>query len=474
MGIIKQIINYDRPLTIIVFLTFCLYSVHSIVRHHLFLTAVLDLGIYSHIVWLYSQFQTTSVLLHYSPFVTHFEPILFFLAPLYRIFPSPITLLIIQALCVSLSGVFIYKIVTDLTHHKLLSYTILLNYYSAIGILFAINWEFHPETMAILPLSMLIYAWHFQKNKWLLALIPFMFLFKETMPFFTAGIGLLYISKKRIYLGITIIVFSILSFYIIKAFITSIPYPDGLTNQSDYYLNSSPIPISNPQKIPEFLLSLPHLVPQTLFGSELKNQNTLLLFTQYLYLPLLSPITYLIVIPYLFIRYSSSFINAWTYYFHYNVLLEPFLVLATTQVIVAILKNKVVSKWLQPKHLAIQLLLLATLKTIISPLFVFPSNILSLKEVTYAHEALKLLPPQASVCSQESIMVHIINRKNIHICLLDRYENFDYVILSRKLPPVRITESEMNTMFDNLQQNPDWEVIYDQNELYIFKKNNLK
>jgi uncharacterized membrane protein len=239
-------------------------------------------------------------------------------------------------------------------------------------------------------------------------------------------------------------------------------------------LNSSPIPISSPQKIPEFLLSLPHLVPQILFGSELKNQNTLLLFTQYLYLPLLSPITYLIVIPYLFIRYSSNFTNAWAYYFHYNVLLEPFLVLATTQVIVAILKNKTVSKWLQPKHLAIQLVLLATLKTIISPLLALPSNILSLNEVTYAHEALKLLPPQASVCSQESIMAHIINRKNIDICLLDRYQNFDYVILSRKLPPIRITESEMNTMFDNLKQNPNWEVIYNQNELYFFKKNEIK
>jgi hypothetical protein len=29
-------------------------------------------------------------------------------------------------------------------------------------------------------------------------------------------------------------------------------------------------------------------------------------------------------------------------------------------------------------------------------------------------------------------------------------------------------------MFDNLKQNPNWEVIYNQNELYFFKKNEIK
>jgi uncharacterized membrane protein len=89
------------------------YTTLSVFRYLRLQPTTYDLGIFTECVRQYS-------LLH-APFVgirgmdllgDHFHPILALLAPLFRLFPTPVTLLVVQALLVALSVVAVSRVAT--------------------------------------------------------------------------------------------------------------------------------------------------------------------------------------------------------------------------------------------------------------------------------------------------------------------------------------------------------------------------
>src|SRR3989344_6995323 len=125
-------------------LFFLIFSANTINRHLTFNSHAFDLGIYTQAIYLYSQGQLAfSTLKDMILLADHFGPILILLSPVYKIFPNPITLLIIQSLFVSLSGIPIYLIALDRLKNSNLAFVITLSYLTSVGILNAVGFDFH-------------------------------------------------------------------------------------------------------------------------------------------------------------------------------------------------------------------------------------------------------------------------------------------------------------------------------------------
>ena len=101
-----------------------------------------------------------------SQLAAHFSPILFVLDPFYKIWQSPITLLVIQAVLVGISGIEIYYLSRLLgLSHKIATF---------IEVVFFVNplvwsmliYDFHEICFAI-PLVLLLIIGYFKKSWWL-------------------------------------------------------------------------------------------------------------------------------------------------------------------------------------------------------------------------------------------------------------------------------------------------------------------
>ncbi|MBD9727165.1 DUF2079 domain-containing protein [Streptomyces caniscabiei] len=87
---------------------FVAYAVVSVGRYLRLGTRSYDLGIYEQAVRAYAHLQAPIVELKgpgYNVLGDHFSPVTMLLAPLYRVFPTPITLLVVQAALFALSAV---------------------------------------------------------------------------------------------------------------------------------------------------------------------------------------------------------------------------------------------------------------------------------------------------------------------------------------------------------------------------------
>ena len=87
---------------------FVAYAAVSVGRYRRLGTRSYDLGIYEQTVRAYAHFQAPIVELKgpgYNVLGDHFSPVTVLLAPFYRVFPSPVTLLVLQAALFALSAI---------------------------------------------------------------------------------------------------------------------------------------------------------------------------------------------------------------------------------------------------------------------------------------------------------------------------------------------------------------------------------
>ncbi len=157
-----------------------------------------DLSIFTQATWLISQGQT--------PFVSvrgvhilgdHFSPLLYLLAPIFRLFPTPKTLLLSQSLALG-SGAFPLFL---LAHHRLKS--------NSFALLFAILYlchpgvssinlaEFHPDTFAVPALLLAIWGFETERRKVFFASIVIAMMTKETVGFYVFIWGLTLLQRDR-------------------------------------------------------------------------------------------------------------------------------------------------------------------------------------------------------------------------------------------------------------------------------------
>ncbi|WP_461863634.1 DUF2079 domain-containing protein [Thermococcus sp.] len=134
---------------------------------------------------------------HPSPthFGVHFQPILFFLVPIYRLFPYVETLLILETLALATAVFPLYFLSFQVLRDKQKSLVISILYLINPALHGINRYDFHPVAFAV-PLSfLLMYYWEKENYRHASIIASLILLVKEDSGLILIAIGLLYILK---------------------------------------------------------------------------------------------------------------------------------------------------------------------------------------------------------------------------------------------------------------------------------------
>jgi uncharacterized membrane protein len=389
----------------------------TIFRYNRLGTTIFDLGIFDQAVWLIAHgrpiFLSTRGL---TIFADHFSPILYLIAPLYWIWDTPKTLLVLQTLACAMGA------------HPVYLYAVKRLKDSRLGLLFAAAYllypalqglncfDFHPESIAV---PLILYGWWFMETRQIKPLIPVIILAlmcKETV-------------------GLVVLLMGIYAFFTINRRIGVIVTALGLAG---LIISLETIRFANHGEPSAYLTfysaygSSPGAIAINLLTHPMKIWNALLTADNYQCLrDLLSPLAFLsfaspetlaIAGPTILSNMLSNRESMHNIYFQYSAMIIPIVFIS------AILGYHFCLQLFSKRNMTVKRIWRMTLAFALSigvaygvqeDQIIGNPMITWLPERTYdtsaLRESLALIPPCASVCSQTAIGSHLTHREHIYI-----------------------------------------------------------
>lgn len=193
------------PLSICLFFASA-YLTLSISKHQNFMSGY-DLSIIDQAIWKYSQFKdpvtTTHVYFDAPIYTDHLELIFILIAPLYWVFDSAITLIVLQVLAVIASGVGVFLLAKEYRLKPFVANILLINYFAFFGIQFAIWSDVHSLVFAVGFLAWFLLFLKRGNVKLTILFLVFSIICKEDIALLTLLLSLsffiLYKSKLALY-----------------------------------------------------------------------------------------------------------------------------------------------------------------------------------------------------------------------------------------------------------------------------------
>jgi uncharacterized membrane protein len=450
-----------------------IYGLAALVKHSHFETFV-DLAVFNQGIWQYSQLKLPFITLHLNRFFLgdHFHPILVLLAPLYWIFPSEKSLLFVQPFILLSAMVPIFLIGVRKTSSYFFSFCIIFAYSFYIPLQYALFYDFH-EIIFLPTLFAWAYYFHLQNKKSLVFVFLFLcLLIKEEIGFFVATFGLyLLIFEKgwRRFGGVWIsigITYSLLMIYIV------IPKIGGSYLYFNYG-NSGNTPIevvANFFKNPFYFLRL-------FFGSSVKIETLYRTFWPFAFLPLLSPLGFLLSLEQFFSRFIDlKTITRWTIGYHYSIPMTIVVALSS------ILSADFLTRYLKNKKafliiLGIIILYLTRIEQINASAILLIKNPAFWQRAEWMDDidkAISLVPKDASIASQNNIIAHISTRKSVF--LLKDINKAEYILADFHpgQPDYNFFGAdEKKESFKRLNEKIEsgkYEIIYKNKQTFLIKK----
>ena len=254
----------------------------------------------------------------------HVDPVLAAFALPWLVLPSPIMLLVLQAIIVALAGWPAYRLGVRLLGDARAAFylTVALLLYPPLQ--YAVLNEFHPVTLAI-PLLLFAFL-YVEEDRWWRAL-PFLVvaaLCKEDVPLVIAVMGAYFALRKRSWWPLVLTAAAVAYFVVAVKVILPHYSPGGspfLSRYSEYG--------SSEGQIVKNVFLKPGTTAQDLFSwSNVKYLFHLL--WPFAFTPLLSPLTALIALPTFLLNALSANPFQRSYQFHYVATEAPFLFAAAT------------------------------------------------------------------------------------------------------------------------------------------------
>ncbi|WP_406501717.1 DUF2079 domain-containing protein [Streptomyces sp. NBC_00500] len=307
-------------------LLFLAYAALSIGRYRHLATKSWDLGIFEQAVRAYAHLQAPVADLK-GPGTNilgdHFSPVTALLAPAYRIFPTPVTLLVAQAALLALSAVPVTRAAAGLLgRHRGLALGVA--YGLSWGLQRAVDFDFHEVCFAVPLITFALEA--LLARRWrgaLLWALPLVFV-KEDLGFTVAAIAVVVaVRARRSSRRAALCALGVAALGVLAAVVTlTVVIPAFNTADTYAYWDKvgapgNPLSGSNP-------FSGSHLLDG--IGTKLRTLAWLLIPTTGL-LALRSPLL-LVALPTLGWRFLSSDAHYWGTDWHYSAVLMPVLSLA--------------------------------------------------------------------------------------------------------------------------------------------------
>jgi uncharacterized membrane protein len=392
----------------------------------------------------------------------HFHPIIFLVSPFVAIFKRGETLLVFQTFFATLSGIFVYLTAKEILKNKLEAFSMLIIYFSYIGLHNALITEFHAIALLPLPLMIFFYGMVKQYRWWFVIGLVGVLLTKESTFIITAWFGVVMFFKNKgewRNVGIYATALSIgygftLLYYVFPA----------INGEGYYYANEA-------LKGSASLTMLSDLKLQTIF-------KTLLSFG---FLPLLAPE---LLPPILFnwwSRFTSLATTRFTLGMHYNAEITPTLILASIYGWDRFKKYSFTK--IENKHFSYLLFSIAICALVYSTQILKSPALLFTNKAFYAHtqnleflnELVRNIPEDGIVMAQTNIAAKLAYRK-VYM-LRANYSEFspDYIVIDSRDGQESnnwygISSDGIDALHKNLADDDSYDLYYEQGDQRIYKK----
>lgn len=394
-----------------------LYTVFSLRQWDRFEVPSWDLGIFTQVLRRYSELQAPVVTIKGEGFMIlgdHFHPLLVLLAPLYRLFPSGLTLLVIQDVLVGISVVIVAA--CAIRHLGTVAG-------AGIGLAYGLSWglqsavasQFHEIALAV-PLlaaccAALVRDDHRAAALWVAPTV----LVKEDMGATVAAVGVVLAIRGSRRLGAGLVVGGVAAFLLTTRVILPALNPDGVWAYAQDSILS--VVFTDPGEAVTMLLT----------GVGEKALLVLAVFAITAFLALRSPIA-VVALPTFAWRLTSDVPYHWSLQWHYSAVLMPVVFLALVDALRLMPALRQRAAWVAAG--------LAGVGLVVSTHF--PLSDLA-EARTYqpaahdgaAHAALAIVPDGAVVATDITLMAYLAPRAQVYWLGNEGNPVPDYVVINR-------------------------------------------
>ena len=429
------------------------FSYVSILKHDAFESSGWDLGIYEQVIWSTTNTGRVfwySIEVFVNPYCNffglHFSPILFLVVPIYAIYQSTATLLILQASVLAVAAIPLYKFVLyeNKSVRQALAFSLIYLIYPPLN---SMNYfDFHVQ--AFLPLFFFSAFYCFRKEEWVkyFLFIVLALMVIEIVPLIVVFFGLygLWVNRKKlshisdafhlkwllankgVICSIATIALGVAWFVLARAVTSAVnPTAQPHPNWANFGDPVHDLPgllfnvLTNPIKTINAIVTPVGPKAIFLFG----------LFAPLAFLSFLSPPSLLIGAPWFIIAFLSDYEAYYVALGHqYVVFVAPFIFISAIYGVkrLGAIKNYLVSnkrfKSVSSKIIKFRYrkaMLIICLSFVVAFSYIVVLNIhVSLPVVTRHDEALevfvRLIPSNASVLTQNNLLPHVSRRLYVY------------------------------------------------------------
>ncbi len=440
----------------------------------------IDVQYYHTELWKLSAFQIPSY-----EWSQHFEPILFFLAPLYWVVKIAGILMLLQVL-IFISGVIpLYLTVKKHIHSRFIGLSLAFAYLAFGGTQFGIAYGFHP-IMFFPTIFMWMYYFYCEKRIKLYLLFVLLSLFvKEEVAFIMLfwGVYLLFIKRDRM-LGAATVVFGLIWYIVCFKIIFPIYAGGGGFGYWGQYNQTQGVGIIGLSK---FVILQPLDFLKTLVTPSFKIDTFFQSFGSFGFLLFLFPQSFIIVLPSLLEKLLSNNIAAMNGT-HYSAALTGVTLVATIETLSSISKNKYLLKYVVNINIFLGILIFymalffnmlygyyafSLMPTVHRTGYVVGNAVIDPSEenLTLLSHIIDTIPEQASIAAQDQIIPHIHKHFTLIRDIPNNNENSDYVLVDTQLPPPVLKDTRLlNQYLEGLDKNKKYQLIFNNLGIALFKK----
>jgi len=499
---LERVMNFaERNAGKLVFVLIAVYTLvfssYTIFMHYAFKTYAWDLGIFTQSLWTTvnkNKLFYYTIELPVNPsgsfLGTHFSPILFLIVPIYALFQSPLTLLILQSFVLAVGAMPVYWIAKEQLDDKL-SGLGLAAAYLLYPALHSVNcFDFH--TQAFIPVFFLLAFYYINKREWFRGLI-FTFLLLSTVefsPILVIFLAIYFLLKditkkdsikidkasfKKILGPIILIVIAVTWFYLAFHVMNNINPLKGTglpgnwtfwgSNLSEVFINI----LSRPLEAITFMVTPIEKV--FYFFS---------LLAPLLMLPMFS-LEFLCALPWLIGASLSEYRFYYHFYFQYSAFAIGQLFIATIfgiRKLFFFYNDRQRKLKLQRKIITLIIVTNIVLSIALSPLGLPRLGTRKVEITPHAnllHDVLKLVSNDASIATQNDIFPHVAQREHTYILSRPMPVEVDLILIDMKSSHFLIfggflSAESPNQVLEEAIKNGKYGVFASADGILLFKK----
>jgi uncharacterized membrane protein len=444
--------------------------------HRHFGTYGFDVGIYDQGTWLLSRLRAPFVTVRgLNLFGDHTSYILILVAPLYRLWPDPRLLLLLQAVALAVPAWVVYRLGARHLRNPAAGLAVAIAYLAFPAMQWALTWQFHPEALAAAFLALAALAADDRRSRLMAVWLGLAMLCREDVGLVVAGFGGLLMLTGQRTVGRRVLLAGLI-WWVLATFLF-IAWANGRqTNLFELNYGISGVgPIA-------LLKALPSMAGRAL-ATALSNQGLgylLLVLVPLLGLPLLAPKALLPVAPALFLNLAAIPPEQHQIRYQYLATSAPFLAIAAVAGLQVVASRR--------RALLAPLLIALVIASLVMDQRFGPAPWSHDRIVATASpgdqargRALAMIPADAPVSAQFNLVPHLSHRVKIFefpnpfkatnwglngdVHAASDQRGLRYVVVDRSL-----LDKDQQTLLKDLQASPDWATKLDSNNVVLLER----